>query len=269
MGSPVDEQFWSYLSSLDCLLVNEDSTKLPTTLLEWKHLISALKYSKSDYLKFSQSKNPLVSLFKQRYGLEDSSLVQERLHSLEKTLDDCIRTQNFDLNAKISLVFSNGRDRYFGGHTDLLGLGGPTINATTESEIVSVGQKSPELDSKVFVTNSNPEYKSCSIDLKEIEKEIQRFESEKKKLGDQIWDPNEWTSYLKGLLGFMFSSRFSARDKVKRAFGSSGLRVHFSSIGKRKLLSRVGSSSSSALTSAFVLELNALFDLGTVKSFSE
>ena len=58
----------------------------------------------------------------------------------------------------------------------------------------------------------------------------------------------------------MLSNNISQHEKMSSKL--KGFRVHFSSSGRLTLQSRVGSSSSSALTSAFVLGLNGLFQLG-------
>ena len=64
----------------------------------------------------------------------------------------------------------------------------------------------------------------------------------------------------------MLDASFSGSKKVKKSMFKDnnwlGCRVHFNSSGKLELKSKIGASSSSALTSAFVLGLNKIFEIG-------
>ena len=64
----------------------------------------------------------------------------------------------------------------------------------------------------------------------------------------------------------MLSTNFSRQEKVIHSLFKNkswtGCRMHFNSSGRLELLSKVGSSSSAALTSSFVLGLNKIFEMG-------
>ena len=262
MSSPVNDNFWNLITQLSNKRRRVFSK--PNTLLEWKSYISTEYVLNWDPL--NHENDELMTWFVKRYGLNDPALISDRIQCLKKTIDDCIMKNTFDMNKKVFIVFCNGRDRYFGGHTDLLGLGGPTINATTENEILMLIQESN--DSSIYVSNSNKEFKSSIFSIDEIlssVNELNKNLSGTRQWGKELWSPNEWTSYLKGALAFMLSENFSGQVKVKNSLFKnnswSGCRIHFNSSGRLELLSKVGSSSSAALTSAFVLGLNKLFEI--------
>ena len=270
MAAPVNEDFWNLITQMpNDLSLNETKSSFPETLIQWKSYLSSRSLLNSVHSKIISDEIPLLNWFTRRYGSGDPSLIIDRINCLIKTIDDCIMNEDkFDLNKNIAIVFSNGRDRYFGGHTDLLGLGGPTINATTENEIIAVIQQTN--DSLIHVSNSNREYNPSSFGITEILDSLEKNPSFTKQLGKVLWNPNEWTSYLKGSIAYMLSPEFSRHEKVKDALLRNntwtGCRIHFSSFGRLELLSKVGSSSSSALTSAFVLGLNKIFSIGLDKN---
>jgi hypothetical protein len=125
MISPVNEDFWNLIIQLKTS--NSTLKCPPQTLLEWKNYLTSqnlANWHATDHSNMNLNNSNLISWFVKRYSLEDPTLIQDRIQCLIKTIDDCImQTENkFDLNAHVSIIFSNGRDRYFGGHTDLLGL---------------------------------------------------------------------------------------------------------------------------------------------------
>ena len=261
MSPPIDSEFWNYLIKLG----SNNYINSPKTLLDWKKLMSSNEISElieNFSLQFFNCIHAL-NFFKKRYNLNDKELLIDRILALSKTIDDAILAGDFNLNANVSIIFSNGRDRYFGGHTDLLGLGGPTINGTTQNEIISIIQKSN--DSIIHVTNSNNEYESEKFVIEDILSVLDKLKNCKTK-AEKLWDQNLWTSYLKGSLAFMLSLDFNSSSRVRSCLYRNdrwaGFRMHFNTSGRLKLLTGIGSSSSSALTSAFVLGLNQIFELG-------
>ncbi len=262
MVSPVNEDFWN--------LMTQQSSKTsfihPQTLLQWKSYISS-EYVLNWHPSHQVSSDQMLSWLLRRYDSNDLDLIADRIRCLTKTIDDCIMSEKFNLDKNVSIIFSNGRDRYFGGHTDLLGLGGPTINGTSENEIIAIIQESE--DSSIYLSNSNFEFKTSFFSIEEILNILNDSTNSGDTWGKEIWSPNEWTSYLKGSLAFMLSSNFSRQDKVKsKIFKNNswtGCRMHFNSSGQLELLSKVGSSSSAALTLSFVLGLNKIFKMGLNK----
>lgn len=227
---PVDENFWIHLNTRKKTSVNF----IPKTILDWKKNLNL-------------KNNFILNFLNQRYPRE---LIKDRLEFIQKTIDHAL-LENFDLSQEIKFLLVNGRDRYFGSHTDFLGLGGPTINATSQNEIMSICQATR--DNFVYLTNSNRVFKSTNFGLNEIDvKDI--------KMGEQIWDSSDWSSYLKAALSYMFINFEQVKSKI------GGFRIHFSSSGLLKLNPGIGSSSSSALTSALVLSLNQLFGLNLSKA---
>ena len=261
MVSPVNEDFWNLVTQSTDKLIQKKFGN-PQTLLQWKLYMSS-ENVKNWHPSDQVSNDQILSWLLKRYGSHDSTLIMDRISCLTKTIDDCIMNKSFDLSKNVSVIFSNGRDRYFGGHTDLLGLGGPTINGTSENEIIAIIQESE--DSSIHVSNSNQEFKTSAFSIEEI-LNVLNDTSNSGSWGKEVWSPNEWASYLKGSLAYMLSSNFSRQDKVKNSLFKNnswrGCRMHFNSSGRLELLSKVGSSSSAALTSSFVLGLNKIFEMG-------
>ncbi|RNA00275.1 hypothetical protein BpHYR1_047736 [Brachionus plicatilis] len=224
MCPSVDENFCTQLACR-----TKSGKNFPQTLLDWKIFVG-------------EKKNFISNFLNQRYSCE---FIEERLNFIKKTIDDVL-LNNFDLDREIKFLLVNGRHRYFGSHTDFLGLGGPTINATSQNEIMSICQATK--DNFVYISNSDLVYQSSIFQLNEID-------LKNAKMGEKIWEPSDWISFLKACLAYMVINFQGVKDKI------AGFRIHFSSCGLLKLNSGIGSSSSSALTSALVLSLNQLFDL--------
>lgn len=230
MSPAVDENFWINLNSRE----KKSTNFIPKTILDWKKVLN-------------ENNNFILNFLNQRYPKE---LIKDRLEFIRTTIDDTL-LNNFDLSEEIKFLLVNGRHRYFGSHTDFLGLGGPTINATCQNEIMSICQITK--DNFVYITNSDQVFKATNFDLDELDvKDV--------KMGEKIWDPSDWSSYLKATLSYMFKNFEHVKNKI------GGFRIHFSSSGLLKLNSGIGISSSSALTSSMVLALNQLFSLNLSKA---
>ena len=82
-------------------------------------------------------------LFEERYGSGGGA---DRKKDIAVILQQLITSFGFDSESDIAVVASPGRDRLFMGHTDSPGLGGATINAATQAEIVSFVQRETASD---------------------------------------------------------------------------------------------------------------------------
>jgi hypothetical protein len=68
-----------------------------------------------------------------------SAAIAERAEAIRQVIRDAVDA-GFNLDAPTCIVASPGRFRVFMGHTDLPGLGGPTINGATREELIGVAQ---------------------------------------------------------------------------------------------------------------------------------
>jgi galactokinase len=212
------------------------------------------------------------NLLEQRYGDEAPLRSPSYAILLEAA------TKEFEMDQPVAVVASPGRDRIFMGHSDFAGLGGFTVDAATQSELLAIGQL--ESGGKIRLMNTDPAYESCEFEGEEILKVAQDQEA----YGKCIWPPAQWSSYIKGALCFLVSSRFEGHKKLRQALGweepamgkrdregSSpraariGLKFLVSSQGPLGLLALGGSSSSAALTGAFTLGLMDLLGLEFTK----
>jgi hypothetical protein len=108
MASPVNEDFWNSITQLSNKSV---LNKQPQTLLQWKLYMSS-EYVLNWHPSNEVNSNQILSWLLRRYGSNDSNLIKDRISSLNKTIDDCIMNENFDLGKNVSIIFSNSRDGY-------------------------------------------------------------------------------------------------------------------------------------------------------------
>ncbi len=221
----------------------------------------------------------LLDVLRRRYG-NDLEILQDRLEAYRRLIQGAVAS-GFDPEKKVVItVASPGRDRVFMGHTDFPGLGGPTIDAGTQEEILAVLQATD--DRTVYFTNPDPAYQGVSFILtgpdpvhqghlkermsaeqagrypfSEIQ-DVARNRDLLMESGGWPWPVSEWDSYPRAALAYLLADAPDAEAKI----GSQGFRFHVASTGKLKLSTGMGSSSSSALNLAMYYGLNQLFGLG-------
>ncbi|KAH3744195.1 hypothetical protein Pelo_14400 [Pelomyxa schiedti] len=160
----------------------------------------------------------------------------------------------------VVVVVAPGRDRIFMGHTDFPGLGGFTINAATQECIVAVVQCSQ--DGLFHFYNSSASFPSGSVGIQELM--VGRPEP-----GRVFWNPDDWHSYCKAALAYLLNVSCPSLGQ-RCAEGGKGINAFFSSSGSLALHWCVGMASSSALTTALSVGINALLDLGlTLQQLSQ
>ncbi len=82
------------------------------------------------------------------------------MHCLfKRAVEDC----GFSRTGVVGIAASPGRDRIFMGHTDSPGLGGTTINAATEAEIISVAQRDRDLETIEFTNHDTADFPPFSL----------------------------------------------------------------------------------------------------------
>jgi hypothetical protein len=177
-----------------------------------------------------------------RYGT-DELLIQDRLKSYMQVVQQThaiAKAAGLSSDTKIVLIASPGRDRLFMGHTDFAGLGGFTVDAATCNEIVATlfmntrsrtvcDRTSPQSQSQSQsqsqrLFNDNGVLKLFNMDpaFPETEVCIQQVietASDSSNYGKQCYDPQHWSSYIKGALTYMFSDKFAFRDVVCKRLG--------------------------------------------------
>jgi len=82
------------------------------------------------------------------------------------------------------LILSDFRDRLFLGHTDLLGLGGPTVDCATSEElfaVLQVGSLDEHVDGEVVIRLSNHHrdvFRPFDVSLRELQQTVDRIVKE-------------------------------------------------------------------------------------------
>lgn len=185
----------------------------------------------------------------------DDALIAERGEAIRQVIRDAVDA-GFNLDAPTCIVASPGRFRVFMGHTDLPGLGGPTINGATLHELIGVAQGGAP-SGTVELTNSNStQFPMNTIDVAEL----RRIAADQALWrGTKTFDPRDWHSYVRSSLAFMLAShQWRGADALARFFDNSGVRIHVGSLGELALSHSGGVSSSSSLTGAVASCVRAL-----------
>ncbi|KAN0032953.1 hypothetical protein ACTFIV_006895 [Dictyostelium citrinum] len=222
-----------------------------------------------------------IDLLKDRYNQQQSfdgsidnfKLLKERKQNLINQLEESIKSHSFNPFSRVVVVCSNGRDRVFMGHSDLLGLGGFTINSNSMNEILCIGQlvqSNGDNGGKVIISNEDSKQfptVEISIDNDIIKLLKQSYDLKSK---EPLWDQIHWDSYIKCLLAYLIHKSESypksvINDLTKLKSKDQSILLHFSSGGLLKLPTSGGVSSSSALTGACILCLDSLFHWNLTK----
>jgi len=203
-----------------------------------------------------------------RYGRSDTDLLADRIAAYKAAVSKAMAPDSgFQLDQVVAVVASPGRDRLFMGHTDMIGLGGFTVDAATTEELIAIAQRTS--DGMISLSNAQPDlYPTHSFPISECEivgGDLPKYYSSK------VWDPASWSSYVKGALAIMTSTKFGPHLEMKKALHPSddvnaGMRILVSSIGGFKLPASGGVSSSAALTGAFSMCLGAVLGIGLERS---
>lgn len=252
---PVGDPFWDALRIPRTSRAPAAETAELRTLREWEGILA------------NAQTNGFMERLRGRYG-DDPVVLQERLEAYRQTIAGAL-ANGFDPDGPVAMVASVGRDRVFMGHPDFPGLGAPSVNAATREEILAVVQATE--DGQLHLANSDARYGSAILPVGEIAAVSERPEA----YGTKVWEPVIWTSYLQGSLAFILSDRYAAASRVRERLGLGsgkprGARFYVASVGELKLPDSGGMSSSSALTGAFSVGINALFGMGlTLEQLAE
>eukprot|EP01113_Clastostelium_recurvatum_P036472 TRINITY_DN5201_c0_g1_i8.p1 TRINITY_DN5201_c0_g1~~TRINITY_DN5201_c0_g1_i8.p1 ORF type:complete len:739 (+),score=134.33 TRINITY_DN5201_c0_g1_i8:42-2258(+) len=225
--SPVNYSFWQSIIPpstipLSSSLSSSSSSSLHHTLtiVDWLSRLT------------SRSDSSLHNLFVSRYG-NDPGILEDRYDAYVTLLRSSLM-QGFDDQRPVVVVASPGRDRVFMGHTDLTGLGGPTINSTTKQEILCVMQvvvpveegnssthgttttKAEDMTGILALSNYSTEFSPCRVSLPD----------ELIPISDQpvckVWDPALGQSYIKGALAVLLASQFHMHKIEGEKLGVAG-----------------------------------------------
>ncbi len=253
-AAPVGDAFWNSLGIGLEEPARAGGLEEGRTLAEWQTILA----------------NPVTSGFwgilVRRYGSE-KEILNDRLAAYRQLVQGALEN-GFDPNQRVAMVAASpGRDRYYMGHSDSPGLGGKTINAATEEEILAVMQVTD--DGYLHMSNfASDQFPHADVQVAGVQDVGEQFTALEAK---QVWPSTHWSSYLTGTLAYLLSAYFSgqhpaAGKRIKKQLKVSGkkppgIRFYAGSIGRLALPFTGGMSSSSSLTGAFAVALNALFDL--------
>lgn len=194
-----------------------------------------------------------------RYGSVEKDLIEriDCYHSLMKVAKNVHTlgvSPGFDITKKVLVSASPGRNRLFMGHSDFAGLGGFTIDAATDAELLIVGQETQ--DGMIWLHNTSPDYEDSGFKVEDVLQAVQ----DPTAYGKRIWETTNWTSYVKGALGYTLCPRFKESDRIKNSFSTGkGAVFVISSQGELALSAAGGQSSSAALTGGLMVCLNEMF----------
>ncbi|GAM28533.1 hypothetical protein SAMD00019534_117090 [Acytostelium subglobosum LB1] len=211
-------------------------------------------------------------LFQSRYSLEDRVLM-DRQHTMVELLQHAM-ANGFVKENPCVVAASNGRDRVFMGHSDLKGLGGFTINATTQSEILCVAQLISDVSTSgsVILYNVNAQtFPNASFTIDHIIQQLSgNVQGQGQGQGQPIptlWSTKQWDSYIKSTLAYILSTNnvdkypsYVVQDLQGLKDQRKSIVAIFSANGELGLPHSGGVSSSSALTGAFALSLDKMFN---------
>lgn len=263
--TPISINWWYQVQRNSHLTINDIKNLISIDLLKDRYnqqpppLQPQLQYQQS----FSGDNN----------SFDNFKLLKERKQNLINQLDVSIKSHSFNPFSRVVVVCSNGRDRVFMGHSDLLGLGGFTINSNSMNEILCIGQlikSNGGNGGKVIISNQDSKQfptVEISIDNDIIKLLKQSYDLKSK---EPLWSQIHWDSYIKCLLAYLIHKCESypqsvLNDLTKLKSKDQSILLHFSSDGLLKLPISGGVSSSSALTGACILCLNSLFHWNLTK----
>eukprot|EP01132_Coremiostelium_polycephalum_P009325 gene9325-11432_t len=231
----------------------------PISLEFWNDTIRKSNLTIHQIISILSKKELAKMILYQRYSqpspLETDTIIEDRINTLLVLLNNSILNHNFHGDLKCSIATANGRDRVFMGHSDFPGLGGFTINANTQHEIVSIGQIiTSENPGSIIISNENPHFSKSIISIDEI---IQTFNNQ-----NVLYQQNRWENYIKSLLLYLFKNmdKYKSTDLINLKSSGKSILLHFSNNGLLGLPFSGGLSSSSALTTSAILLLNSLFN---------
>jgi galactokinase len=251
-GDDVAPTFFGLLAYLACATAEMPIGLLPT-LRQWRAVLA------EDWKRALEDDVPhgsLAGFLRARY---DVAHVAERREAIRQVIRDAV-DRGFDLDAPTCVVASPGRNRVFMGHTDLLGLGGPTINGATREELFGVAQSDAAAVGQLCLTNSDAAFASCQVDVAQV---ALVAADEAKWRGTKVFDAAHWQSYVCGALAFMLAPHKcrGAAAPLLAYFRARGIRVHIGAVGAAALSHSGGVSSSAALTGAVTSCVRALTDV--------
>jgi len=111
-----------------------------------------------------------------RYGRSDKSLLSDRIAAYTTAVENAMAPgAGFSVDVPVAIVASPGRDRLFMGHTDMIGLGGFTVDAATAEELIAIAQRTE--DGTITLSNArNDLYPLTSFKVEEREQVVMIWE---------------------------------------------------------------------------------------------
>ncbi|EFA85107.1 hypothetical protein PPL_02104 [Heterostelium album PN500] len=244
MTTPISKQFWYNVVRNSSMTINS--------------LLRSVLANENRFGKLLEHRYTFGGL----NGGKDYKNIKDRQKSYTNLLEQSIAS-GFDKDKPVILTASNGRDRVFMGHSDFVGLGGFTINATTINEILCVMQLKDDPNPRVILSNIDKQFQQQSFTIDEIDQLLNQNLRDDKSI-PTLWPPQHWENYIKCCLAYLLAPANRekypnvARSLKELSTQKKSILAMFSADGSLGLSWTGGVSSSSALTGAFSISLNRL-----------